>query len=325
MFYKRYFNLLFICTVLFTLISFTSVSAYPEKNITNIIPWSAGGGTDAAARGVMHYAEKHLNVTVVNENITGAQSGIGILRLMISRPDGYTIGLLTWDSVITVPYYELVPGYDLDKLDFICTLTEHSTALVVRNDSPWDNLEEFISDAKNRPGQISISNVGTGGVWHLPALDLADKLGIEVKHIPYPEGAGPQREALLSGETDSASISIAGVLPSLEAGEVRILAVMSEERDELLPNVPTFKELGYDVVWGSFRVIAVPKEVPEEIKDTLEGAFRAVFDDEEFVDWAAKTGLGAVWRNREDTNKYLRNIQKTAFELIDDLIEKGLL
>jgi len=323
MIYKKCFFLLLVLSLMLSIVSFAG--AYPEKNIINIIPWSAGGGTDAAMRGFMHHAEKQLNVTIVNQNVTGAQSGVGVFKLMNSRPDGYTIGILTWDSVITVPYYDLVPGYDLDKLDFICTVTVHPTALVVRNDSPWDNLEDFISDAKDRPGEISISNVGTGGVWHLPALDLADKLGIEVRHVPYPKGAGPQREALLSGETDSASISLAAALPSLKAGKVRILAVMAEEREESLPNVPTFKELGYNVVWGSFRLVAVPKEVPEEIKTTLGRAFKSAFEDEEFVEWAKDIGLGAFWNNREKTKEFIGNIQKKAFNLIDELIEKGLL
>ena len=298
---------------------------YPRKDVRHIIPWSAGGGTDAAMRGFMHYAEKQLPVSIYNENVTGAQSGIGVFKLMNSKPDGYTIGTLTWDSVITVPYYKLVPGYDVEKLEFVCTVTVHATGLAVRDDAPWKNLEEFVEDAKKRPGEITVSNVGTGGVWHLPALDMGRKMGIEVRHIPYPKGAGPQREALITGETDAASISVAAALPALKANQARFLAIMAEERDPLLPDVPTFKELGYDVVWGSFRLVAVPAGTPEERIETLEKVFEAVFHEKEFLEWAEKTGLGAIWKDREETKKFIGEMQRGAFKLIDELVEKGIL
>lgn len=320
---KKYLFFLLVTLFVFNIIIFAG--AYPEKNITNIIPWSAGGGTDAAIRGIMHYAEKQLGVTIVNQNITGAQSGIGIFRLMISRPDGYTIGALTWDSAITVPYYNLVPSYDMDKLDFIGTVTDHPTVLAVRSDSLWKTLEDFVNDAKNRPGEILISNAGAGGVNHLPMLDMADVIGIDVSHVPYPKGSAPQRESLLSGETDAASISVSTAMPGVQAGNMRVLAVMAEERSKSLPDVPTFKELGYDVVWGSFRLIAVPKGVPEEIQVILEEAFYKIFEDEEFLEWATKTGLGATWKNREETKVYVRSMQNKAYSLIDDLIERGIL
>jgi len=303
---------------------------YPVNDVRHIIPWSAGGGTDAAMRGFVHYTENYLPVVkkpvaIYSENLTGAQSGIGVFELMNSRPDGYTIGTLTWDSVITVPYYDLVPGYDLEKLEFVCTATVHATSLVVRQDAPWQTLDEFIEDAKSRPGKISISNVGVGGVWHLPALDMERKLGIELKHIPYPKGAGPQREALISGETDAASISLAAALPALKAEQGRVLAIMASERDPLIPDVPTFKELGYEVEWGSFRIIAVPKGVPEEIVEILEKAFEEGFHDERFQEWAEKTGLGATWKNREETKKFMTSMKETAFKLVDELIEAGVL
>jgi len=303
---------------------------YPVKDIRHIMPWSAGGGTDTAMRGFVHYAEKYLPVVkkpvaIYSENLTGAQSGIGVFALMKSKPDGYTIGTLTWDSVITVPYYDLVPGYDLEKLELICTVTVHATSLVVRQDAPWQTLDEFIADAKKRPSEITVSNVGVGGVWHLPALDMERKLGIKLRHIPYPKGAGPQREALIAGETDAASISLAAALPALKAGQARVLALMASERDPLVPDVPTFKELGYDVMWGSFRVLAVPKETPEDMVKVLEKTFEEAFHDERFEEWAEKTGLGAIWKNREETKRFMTSMKKTAFKLIDELVKAGIL
>ena len=298
---------------------------YPSKDVMHIIPWSAGGGTDSAMRSFMHHAEKQLGVKIFNKNITGAQSGVGVFKLMKSRPDGYTIGTLTWDSVITVPYYKLVPGYDMSNLSFLGTVTLHPTALVVSADAPWANLEEFIKDAKAAPGKYSISNVGTGGVWHLPALDMADKLGIELRHIPYPKGSAPQREALLSGETDAACMSVSAAFPAIKAGKAKILAIMGSERDEMIPDVPTFKEKGHDVVWGSFRLIGIPKDAPQEARQALEQAFSKVFKDPDFMKWSKESGMGAVWKNAKETTEFIQAIQTKAFALIDDLIAKGVL
>lgn len=298
---------------------------YPTKDIMHIMPWSAGGGTDTVMRTFMNYAEEPLGVGINTQNITGAQSGVGTLRLMKSRPDGYTIGSLTWDSVITVPYYELVPGYDTEQLAYLGSVTVHPTAIVVRDDAPWATLEEFVAAAKEAPGTLKISNVGTGGVWHLPALDFAKQAEIDVQHVPYPKGSGPQREALLSGETDAASTSISAAYAAIEAGQARVLAVMADERDPHFPDVPTFKEAGYDVVWGGFRLIATQADVDAEQKATLEKAFASVFEDPEFQAKAEETGMGAVWMGSEQVANFIKNSQDKAFALMDQLVEEGVL
>ena len=298
---------------------------YPTKDITHIMPWGAGGGTDTVMRTFMNFAEEQLGVGINTQNIEGAQSGIGTLRLMKAPPDGYTIGSLTWDSVITVPYYELVPGYDTDQLSYLGSVTVHPTVLAVSADSPYETLEDFIAAAEEAPGELSISNVGSGGVWHLPALDFAEAAGIEVNHVPYPDGSGPQREALLSGETDAASLSASAVYPAVESGQARVLGVMSTERSEFLPEVPTFQELGYDVVWGSFRLIAAPAGIDADKRQTLMDAFAAVFEMPEFQERAEETAMGAVWMDGDETAAYVEASQEKAFALIDDLVEQGIL
>ena len=298
---------------------------YPERDLTHIMPWSAGGGTDTVMRTFMNFAEEQLGVGINTQNVTGAQSGIGTLQLMTSRPDGYTIGSLTWDSVITVPYYDLVPGYDTDQLTYLASVTVHPTVLAVAADSPYETLEDFVTAAKEAPGELSISNVGMGGVWHLPALDFAAAADIDVNHIPYPDGSGPQREALLSGETTAASVNLSAVYPAVQAGQARVLGVMDSERSQSLPDVPTFVEQGYDVVWGSFRLIAAPAGIDPEQQAVLEEAFAAVFEMEEFQQRAEETAMGPVYMNSEETTAYVEASQEKAFALIDSLVEQGIL
>ncbi|TKW64942.1 MAG: tripartite tricarboxylate transporter substrate binding protein [Paracoccus denitrificans] len=299
--------------------------SYPDKDIMHIMPWSAGGGTDTVMRSFMSFAEQTLGVGINTQNVTGAQSGIGTLRLMRARPDGYTIGSLTWDSAITVPYYELVPGYDMDQLAYLGSVTVHPTAIIVRGDAPWQTLEEFVAAAKEAPGTLKISNVGSGGVWHLPALDFAAQAGIDVQHIPYPKGSGPQVEALLSGETEAASTSISAAYSAIESGQARVLGVMSDERDPNFPDVPTFKEAGYDVVWGGMRLVATQAAVPQEHRDVLEAGFAKVFELPEFQQVAEDTGMGAVWMDAEETAAYMADAQDKAFALMDQLVADGVL
>ncbi len=298
---------------------------YPDKDITHIMPWSAGGGTDTVMRTFMNFAEEQLGVGINTQNVTGAQSGIGTLRLMKARPDGYTIGSLTWDSVITVPYYGLVPGYDTEELAYLASVTVHPTVLAVAADAPYETLADFVAAAEAAPGELSISNVGTGGVWHLPALDFAASAGIEVNHVPYPDGSGPQREALLSGETDAASVNMAAVFPAVQSGQARVLGVMASERSDFLPDVPTFTEQGFDVVWGSFRLIAAPAGIGDAERQRLEEAFAAVFEMEAFQQRAEETAMGAVYMDGAETAAYVADSQAKAFALIDSLVEQGIL
>ncbi|MFN3273635.1 MAG: tripartite tricarboxylate transporter substrate binding protein [Paracoccus sp. (in: a-proteobacteria)] len=298
---------------------------YPQRDIMHIMPWAAGGGTDTVMRSFLNFAEAPLGVGINTQNIPGAQSGVGTMRLMRARPDGYTIGSLTWDSVITVPQFDLVPGYHTENLAYIGSVTVHPTALVVRADSDWTTLDEFVEAARAAPGQLTISNVGSGGVWHLPALDFADVAGIEVRHVPYPDGSGSQREALLSGETDAASLSVSAAYPAIQSGDLRVLGVMAEERSADVPDVPTFQEAGYDVIWGSFRLLAAPAGTPDEDIATLARAFETVFENPEFQALAEKTAMGPLWMGPEETAAYVARAQERAFGLIESLVEQGLL
>lgn len=302
-----------------------SAADFPSKDITHIMPWSAGGGTDTVMRTFMHYAEKPLGVAIRTQNHTGAQSGVGTMKLMRSRPDGYTVGTLTWDSMITVPYKKIVPGYDMSALSYLATVTLYPTVLATNASMPWKNLEEFVKAAKAAPGKYKVSNSGTGGIWHLHALDMAEQLGIEVNHIPFPNGSAPQREALLSGENELASVSYATVSSAVAAGQVRVLAVMSEERDPSFPDVPTFKELGYDVVWGGMRVVAVPAKTPKDIQEKLTAGLKAGFDDPEFQEKAKKTGMNAFWMDGKATEAYVQRTRERATKMLDKLAAQGLL
>lgn len=297
---------------------------YPTQDVRHIIPWDAGGGTDTVMRQFMEYADDHFPTDIFTENVSGASSGVGVHELMQSQPNGHTIGSLTWDSVITVPYFGLVDGYDLDRLQYVCTVTEHATLLVAHEDSEYDTLDDLVEAAEENPGEISISNVGDGGVWHLPAVDFERKAGVEFNHVPFPGGAGEQRSAFTNQEVEVACLSYSAIVPALD--QANILGVMSQERADELPDTPTFLEEGYDVEWGSFRIVAVPDGVPEDRFEMIEEACEAASQEEEFQEWLAETGGGGWnYRGSNETADYADNMQETAFELMEELEEQGVI
>ena len=170
----------------------------PRREVRHIIPWGAGGATDTAMRGFMRYFEKHLGIPVVTENIPGGLSAVGLIRLKTARPDGYTVGTLTYD-VLTLSVQGLAPvGWQ--DFELIGTVTEHPSALIATADR-FDSVEAFRSAAE--AGRVKVGNVGTGGIWYQHAAAMENALGISVTHIPYEAGSGAQLTALLGGEVDA--------------------------------------------------------------------------------------------------------------------------
>ena len=274
----------------------------PRRDVRHIIPWGAGGATDTAMRGFMQYFEKHLGTSVVTENIPGGLSAVGLLRLKMAQPDGYTIGTLTYD-VLTLSAQGLAP-IAWEDFEPIGMVTEHPSALIVRAER-FSTLEALREEAA-AGARLKVGNVGTGGIWHQHAAAMEKALSISLTHIPYEAGSGAQLTALLGGEVDATVASLPASLPYVREGTLRVLAVMSEERDALVPDVPTFREKGFEVTHGGFRVLAVPKRTPEEVRRRLEAALRAAWNDRAFQTWADKAVIGARFRDANETRIYLR-------------------
>jgi putative tricarboxylic transport membrane protein len=291
---------------------------YPKPGMTvrHIIPWGAGGATDTAMRGFVQHLERHLGAAIVTENIPGALGAMGLLRLKAARPDGYTVGTLTYD-VLTLELQSLAPiGWrDFEPLGMV---TEHASALVV-SAKRFESLETFRDSALRAPGALRCGNVGTGGIWHQHAAAMERALGIRLSHVPYERGSGAQLSALLGSEVDAIVTSLPAALPYVRDGSLRVLAVMASARDPLVPDVPTFREKGFDVVFSGFRVLAAPRGTPPSICAALESAMHETFDDHAFQSWAEKTVIGAKWRGAAETREYLEETSKKVEALMKEL------
>lgn len=290
---------------------------FPTKEMTAICPWSAGGGTDAVLRGIAKAAEQFLDdTTIIVTNETGGGGAVGHGAIMNAEASGHTIGMITFE-LNSLPPQGLVP-FTYEDFDILMRLNMDAAALTVRKDAPYDTIEEFIEYAKEHPGEINVGNAGPGSVWHIAAGLLAEKTGIEIEHAPF-DGAAPGVTALVGGHIQAVSASAAEVQGQVEAGDLKLLGVMSDERDANFPDVPTFKESGIDVVFGTWRGLAVPKGVPAEVKVKLQDAFKKAYDTPEFQDFAKKSGLGLAYLDGEDFTKFLETNAKDVKTIMETL------
>ncbi|HSD51142.1 MAG TPA: tripartite tricarboxylate transporter substrate binding protein [Candidatus Methylomirabilis sp.] len=256
----------------------TAQEPYPTRPITLVAPFPPGGVADLTARPVAAAMEKVLKSPVVVVNKTGAAGAVGMSFVANSKPDGYTL-LLALSSISIIPeadkLFDRKPAYAMDQLTPIALISADPTILVVRADRPWKSVKEFVHDAKQRPDQISYSSSGVYGTLHMAMEMLTHAAGIKLKHVPY-AGAGPALTAILGGHVDALASGPAVVIPQIKAGKLRPLAGWGAKRVAALPDVPTFKELGYDIefyIWaGAFAPTGTPEPILKKLRDTARQA-----------------------------------------------------
>ena len=299
---KRRAMLVGLAAMVATVFAVPAMAAYPDKPVTVICPWTAGGGTDVLLRSLSKSAEKYLGQTISVVNQTGGAGAIGHNAIRAARPDGYTVGMITFE-LNSLPPQGLVP-FTWKDFDPLMRINSDPAALTVRADAPYSTVRGFMDYAKTHPGEITIGNSAPGSVWHIAAGLAAEKTGVQVKHVPF-DGAQPAVTALVGGHIKAVAVSVAEVRGQVQAGNLKILGVMSAERDKIFPDVPTFKEQGVDVQFYTWRGLALPKGVPPAIKAKILDAYKKAFDSQEFKDFAAKASLNLAYQDSADFTKFL--------------------
>jgi tripartite-type tricarboxylate transporter receptor subunit TctC len=258
---------------------------YPAKPIALVVPFPPGGVADIVARPVADAMSRNLAVPVVVENKAGAGGGIGMGFAAKAKPDGYTL-LLALSSISILPEADKVTGrapmYQLNQFTPIARFTADPTVLVVRADSPWSNVAEFVADARRRPGAITYGSSGNYGTMHVPMEMFAASAGIKLLHIPY-TGAGPAVVALLGGNVDALASGPSTVIQHVKAGKLRVLASWGDKRLASLPEVPTLTESGYAAVFFQWAALFAPAGTPEPLIARLRDAARVAAADPRFV------------------------------------------
>ncbi|WP_418844596.1 tripartite tricarboxylate transporter substrate binding protein [Pyramidobacter piscolens] len=257
-------------------------AAYPTQQITVLQGFKAGGGSDTVAQLTQPYLEKVLGTSFVNQYIPGATGAIAWTQLAkAARKDGYTLSITNTPMLLT--NYIMTPAitYKVDELTPIANVISDPGIVVVAADSPFKTFDDFIAAVKANPGKVTVGNSGVGGDDFFTTLIFEKVSGLKVQMVPF-EGDGPSWQAAMGKKIDVSFNNIGIVFPQIKADNLRALAIMAEKRYELLPDVPTMKEKGIDVVSGSSRGYSAPADIPEEARQTLIEAFKKMAEMREF-------------------------------------------
>lgn len=277
----------------------------PEDNITMIVSYKAGNGTDLTARVLAQYAEKYLGQTIVIENLDGGSGAIGWTALSQADPDGYTIGFVNLPNFNTSIVKEL-GDYTVDDFAAICNHVTETSCVLVAADSPFNTLEDLVTYAKEHPAELKASTNGDQASNHIGAQMLAVSAEFEYTAIPY-GGTADQLLALRQGEVDFSVAKVADF--SSFPSEVKVLGVFNDSRLDEYPDVPTLGELGYYDQWlGSSRVICAPAGTPQEVIDFYEEAFRQTMEDPEYLE--ASSSFATNFLDAEATAALIKQQQE---------------
>ncbi len=288
-------------------------AAYPDRPITLIVPWGAGGGTDAVARFLASEFEKDLKQPINVVNRTGGSGVVGHTAISSAPPDGYTLGIIT----VEIAMMKHVGLTTLGPSDFtpLGLVNYDPTALFVATDSKIKDVKDLLAAAKANPGKLKASGTGQGGIWHLGLAGMlvdAKLPGNAVGWVPS-QGAAPGLQDLVAGGIDLAACSLPEARSLVEAGKVKPLVLMSPTPDNVFPKVPLLKDVtGSDWTTGAWRGIAGPKGLPADIATKLEATVKKAYESQAYQDFLKSRGFGAVYENakgfadfmaKEDTSK----------------------
>jgi tripartite-type tricarboxylate transporter receptor subunit TctC len=279
---------------------------YPARPITLIVPWGAGGGTDATARIIGSLLEKDLGQPVTVVNRTGGSGVVGHAAIAAAQPDGYTIGLATVE--IGMMHWQGLTDLTSASYTPIGLVNADPAGIQVRADSPYKTVNELLAAIKANPGKFKGSGTGQGGIWHLAIAGLLRDQKIDPAALPWvpSNGAAPGLQDMVAGGIEVAPVSLPEARSLIDAGKVRSLAIMNDKPSALYPNVPTLKSaIGSDWTMAAWRGIVAPKGLPAPVRDKLAEAVRKVAASKEYNEFMASRGFGVIYAGPDDFAKFM--------------------
>jgi len=296
----------------------TDDAPYPSEPITFVVNWPAGGGMDRAGRLVAEFARRRVDVPIAVINVAGSGGASGVRHVAEADPDGYTVGIL--GASLVASQYINPNANAIDEIDLLAFMGPDPAALEVRADTGIDSLAEFVEHARAAPGALKNGNDAPGGVSHIAATLLERAANVELTLVPY-RGYAPTVAAILSGEVQTATLPVHQLIDQHEAGDVRILGVMAEERHFMAPDVPTFREQGIDLVTGDWRAVYAPNGIPAERREFLETLFFETLSDPEFRAAAEQQSFFVAPLASRETQQF---VERFDAELYPALLAAGL-
>jgi tripartite-type tricarboxylate transporter receptor subunit TctC len=300
---------------------------YPSKPVTMVVPFPPGGVAEIVGRPLALLMEKTLKQPVILINRPGAGGAVGMASVARGPADGYTL-LMGLSSISIFPVSDRIngkePPYELKDFAPIALVTADPTVLVVRADGPYKTVKDFVEAAKAQPGKINYSSSGVYGTLHVAMEMFANAAGIKLFHIPY-QGGGPAVTALLAGQVEASPQGPAAAIGQIRAGKMRALATWGTERLKLLPEIPTFKELGYDAEFYIWSGLFAPAATPAPIVLKLRQAVREAATSAEFTAAMEKVSTPVSYLDAPEFQKYWERDAarlKVALEKIGKVEEK---
>jgi tripartite-type tricarboxylate transporter receptor subunit TctC len=295
-----------------------ALADYPERSITMVVPFPPGGVADTVARPLAEALGRELKQSVVVENKGGAGGALGIGHAGRAAPDGYTV-LLSLSSISVLPEADRLlgrkPSYQIDQFVPVARITADPTVFVVRSDAPWKTIEEFVADAKHKPGSYNFGSSGNYGTMHVPMEMLKSAAGFRMTHIPF-TGAGPAVTALLGGQVDALASGPASIVQHVKAGKLRALAHWGEAPLASMPEVPSLRERGLAVQYAQWSGLFVPAGTPAPVVQTLRAAMNKLAADPAFQQAIARTGSPLAYQDADAFASYWSADIKTMTQVV---------
>ncbi len=280
---------------------------WPTRALTMVVPFPPGGVADTVGRPVAEALSRILGQPVVVENRAGAGGGVGMAHVAKAKPDGYTV-LMALSSITILPASDRIlerkPAYELDQLVPIARFTADPTVLVVRSDSPWKTLEEFLAFARSKPGAITFGSSGNYGTMHVPMEMLKQSSNTFMLHVPY-TGAGPAIVGLLGAQVDALATGPATVVQHIRSGRLRALAHWGEGRLGPLPDVRSLTEAGQKVQFSQWSGLFVPAGTPEAVVTRLRDASRQAAQDDRVVKTIGGAGTPILYQDAPEFAQFV--------------------
>lgn len=280
----------------------TVASAFPDKPVTIVVPFAAGGGTDITTRTMQQPMAEALGGDIVVKNTAGAGGTIGVAEAARAKADGYTLSMAPVGPLTTQPHLRKLP-YGVDSFEYVCLAYSAPTAIAVKKDSKFNTLKDLIDYAKENPGKLNFAVQAIGSIPHAAGLALAESAGIEMVYLPV-NGDGPALKALLDGSADLFIPHISFL--SKNKDQIKSLAILQGERLSTMSDLPTAKEQGHDLdfpIWGG---LVAPKGTPEEVVAKLDKSCEAAIGSDSFKAHMKKLGQPTAFMNGKDFEGFVR-------------------
>ncbi len=298
--------------------SMAPAAGFPERDITMVVPWAAGGGTDTLARTLTKNGKKYFGVNVNVVNKVGGTGAVGMNSVAIGKPDGYTVAMITFN----LSTYRMIGLADLGYKDFdlIALLNRSPAGFSVKTDSQFKTLKDLVDYAKANPGVVTVGISGPGQPWHLSAAQLAATDNLKFTFVPF-DGAAPTRTALVGGHITMASTGMDEMLQFYKTKQTRFLAAISPTRNPFFPDVPTVAEAGYPIENPVFdwRGLAVAKGTPPEILKVLRDGFRKAAEDPEYVKLMDELTLPRTYMEYDKFGEFLGGMETSMKPVLDSV------